>query len=803
MALWRRLLLILLLLALPGLEGVAAQQPGLDYDQWRRVANRAEEAIQTGRASEAAMDALRKQLVSWRIRFVDAQSQARISIDTLETRLERLGPEPAPPASEPVAISDLRQELSSALALARTPIVRAEIAQAEVDKLIEGIDKMLRGRQTNALLQRGATPVNPAHWITGLYELRRSTTHLTTEITTAWAYERHKEGLGQNVARVIGLLALALLLLIRGGSWTTGLLANVRQPQMSAGRWLAAFFLSLGYVLLPLCGVYVLVEAAYATDLAGLRGDRLLSALPFAAFLLLMPIWIGRRVFDPQDGAQHENGLGARELRRGRLGSVFVGLVLAIYHLVDTIATFDNWAPEARSVVVLPLIAAAALLMLHFARLFRQHARSPARQGGAETRYYDHLLTLTMRVYQLAAVGGVLLALLGFSRGAEALVFPAIYSVQVVAFLMLLHRLFGHLFAAAQGGQPERDAALWPLALSFVAVIAALPLFLVIWGMRPQEIGQLFAQFLAGFRVGDITVSPTQIILFIAVFAIGYAATRMIQSFLRNTFLPRTRLDIGGQNAVAAGVGYVGISIAAVVALNNTGIDLGSIALVASALSIGIGFGLQTIVSNFVSGIILLIERPIAEGDWIEVNGQTGYVRDISVRSTRIETFDRTDVIVPNSDLVAGTVVNFTRGNTVGRVIVPVGVAYGTDPRQVEKILLEVANGHPMVLANPAPNVVFQGFGASSLDFEIRAILRDVNWVMSVRSEMNYEIARRFGEAGIEIPFAQQDVWLRNPEALRPPPPAEPQGPDRQEAQTQAPSGASKTGDGGPGKAAQ
>jgi small-conductance mechanosensitive channel len=424
------------------------------------------------------------------------------------------------------------------------------------------------------------------------------------------------------------------------------------------------------------------------------------------------------------------------------------GWVLAASVMLRAFLTTGDIEPEVRAAILLPLDLLLGWVVFRFGRCLAA-ARPPAEAEDDLVAFRRGLVTAVGRLLVAVAAAAPVLLLLGFDRAGGALLLPSVVTLGLLGLLVVLQWLITDLYALLLRREEGLRDALLPVIAGIVLFLLALPVLALIWGARPLDLLEAWQRFLAGFTVGETRISPRQFAVFGIVLGAGWFLTRLIQGTLRATVLPRTRLDPGAQNAIVSGLGYIGIIVAALLAVSVAGLDLSNLAIVAGALSVGIGFGLQNIVQNFVSGIILLIERPINEGDWIEVGSRMGYVRDISVRSTRIETFDRTDVIVPNGDLVSGQVVNWTRGNLVGRIILPVSVAYGNQVDRVTGILRGIAEAHPMVLLSPPPAVVLAGFGADVLNFEIRALIRDVNFGVQTRSEINQEIARRFLEEGI------------------------------------------------------
>jgi potassium-dependent mechanosensitive channel len=220
----------------------------------------------------------------------------------------------------------------------------------------------------------------------------------------------------------------------------------------------------------------------------------------------------------------------------------------------------------------------------------------------------------------------------------------------------------------------------------------------------------------------------------------GLLVVRGLKRWVRERVMPNTQLDLGLQNSISTGLGYVGGLIVIIIAIMVLGIDFSSIALVAGALSVGIGFGLRTVVENFVAGLLLLIERPVKTGDWIVVGATEGIVKSISVRSTEIETFDRASVIVPNSALIASPVVNWTHKNRIARVIVKLSTPLAADPRLIESILLACARDSEHVMKHPAPSVVFRSIGEEKLDFELRCFIFDTDYYLPTLSALNFAI---------------------------------------------------------------
>lgn len=242
-----------------------------------------------------------------------------------------------------------------------------------------------------------------------------------------------------------------------------------------------------------------------------------------------------------------------------------------------------------------------------------------------------------------------------------------------------------------------------------------------------------------------------------------FAVTGKLKSWIVERLLASSRVDIGVRHAVGTIVRYVAVTVGLIVILETAGIDLSTLTVLAGALGIGIGFGLQNITNNLVSGIILLFERPIKIGDRIEVGEVHGDVVRISPRATTVVTNDNIAVIVPNSDFITGRVTNWSYTDRDVRFHIPVGVAYRTDPEEVRRVLLEVAHAHAGVLVHPKPDVLFEEFGESSLNFVLRVWTREYITTPGVlRSELNFMINKAFKEHGIEIPFPQRDVHLHN-----------------------------------------
>ena len=709
--------------------------------------------------SRGSLDPMRDEL-----REIIASLERRL--EDVDTRMKQIGDPPAagaPPeeaglAAERARLQERRTALDGSLKQARLLMLRA-------DNLSERITDRRRALFTRELLGRNSSAVDPKFWSEAARAVPDALRGVVL-LTQGWiGYARASASEWTIAAALLTLIAFSAfaILFLR---WFE---RRALTPRRLETRFSRSLFALLTLLRIALTSPAAVAAAVLIIDAFGLMPDRiknvgfgLAAAIGIAAFGRGVAIGL----FAPDDPARRL--LTIREdiaqLASSHLtwaarvlgASVFVNIVQqAIVAPVSlTVATSALFA-----------IAIAAILCHFLIRVGSSEAREDDVSGAGWLRAGGWILVIGI----VAALLTGFIGLAAFLAGRFLVALGVIGALYI--FLVFTDALFtdvlsastprGKAIASFFGLKPrsiELLGALLSAALRILLVLVVLLPLLGPWGIFAADFFGVVRDATFGMRIGEVTISLATIFGAFAIIVIGILATRAVQRWLNTQFLPRTTLDPSLQNSVSTIFGYIGVITAIAIALAQLGVDFQRITLVAGALSIGIGFGLQSVVSNFVSGLILLAERPIRVGDIISVKGEEGRVLRIHVRATEIETGDRANVIIPNSELITQVVKNRTHTDTFARVTVPVGVAYGSDVAKVRDILFDIAKSHPHVMPIPAPTVFLTGFGDSAINFELGWVVRNIGDGAGIKSDVCFSILERFHAEGIVMPYPQRNI---------------------------------------------
>ena len=682
-------------------------------------------------------------------------------------------------ASRRKEMEDKLSELDAQSKLVTSVLVR-------VEQLSNKITLARQQRFTSQLLERSNTILDPTLWVKGLAGLATTWQVMSTLMADWSSYLATKAA--DQIWQILSMLAFVILLVFGPLRMLlfVGLsrLASLESPTALQRSYYASWAVMV-YTIFPVAILWAITLILSNANLLPSRVELLLNHLSFVLFSGSLSYGLARVLLAP--GRPNYRLLNIETSDARRIFSVALALVATF--MVETL--FDEvdeilFAPLETTIFI---NGTAAILVAVFVTIGLRMLIStqidqapPTRSDDMEkldgfslprfVRFLQPLVWLVCLIIAAAPILGYV-SLGAFVAEQLGRLFVILGLLGI--FSALIDNFLQEYLGAANGPKKRLSQALGVSTGAFnqigvllngiVRVLLYLSAALLIftpWGLESTDFLTSLKNAIFSVKLGDLTISPINILGALVVFIIAIALLKSVERWIEQRWLPATNLDAGLKSSIETSLGYLGFIIAAMIAFSYMGLDLSNIALVAGALSVGIGFGLQSIVNNFVSGLILLVERPIKTGDWVVVGSDQGYIRKISVRATKIETFDRATVVVPNSELISNRVMNWMHNGSMGRIIVPIGVSYDADPDRVREILLEVAEANDYVTSYPAPVVYFMDFGASSLDFELRCYVQDVNNSLTAKSDLRFAIFKAMKEAKIEIPFPQSDVHVRS-----------------------------------------
>ena len=687
-------------------------------------------------------------------------------VTAMKTRLDQLGTKPE--KAESPEITQERATLEKSFSDNDGLYKRAKVLALKAQQLASYLAKRQRTLFTHSLFQRSTSLLNPPLWFTVVRETPANIAD------TSRAFHDWLDGFNGSVTggKLIAFWSVILCVIGLYGplTWAARRFVAHEAKVEVPSEWqkiLAASWTCLSVSGLMIAVMYGVVYVFSFVDVPDTRLVSLYSALQSGIIRIAVAAGLSRGLLAPRRSNWRLVNIDDTTSDKLIRIAVGVALIVSVGHLIealnDVIGASLDFSLAARGVGALLVAAGLAAALVDLGD--DPEADNPdADKDAAETRspsqrrdIYGVIRGLTWTLI-LVIAGAVLIGYVSF---ASFLVEQMTLIAAVGVVLYLLIKLIDE--ACALNLQPtsrlgrnliytvgirRETLEQLPVVLSGTSrlVLFALALLIVAapWGMQSTDVsGNLSAAFF-GFKVGDFTISLESIAVAVISFLVVLAVTRAVQKWLEDRYLPTTRLDAGLCNSIKTSLGYVGFIIALAIGASNLGLDFQKLAIVAGALSVGIGFGLQSIVNNFVSGLILLWERAVRVGDWVVVGADQGYVRKINVRSTEIETFDRAAVIVPNSNLVSGVVKNLMRADRVGRIQIELTVHATANPEKVREVLLTITADNEAVLSLPVPQVRFINLTASAMTFDLFCYVSDVETSLRTKSDLYFEICRQF-----------------------------------------------------------
>jgi small-conductance mechanosensitive channel len=775
-------------------------------DGWKIKLDQIARSLEAKDISDSSLVDLRRTVIEIRDQIKPLVARLQPRADTLNARLEELSLPKEQSALEPATLKLERESQTRLLVALEAILKQAQSIRLRADELISTIEERRRQLFAAEIGERRSSILDPSLWRDIVSELPRAIVSLNLLVEDWTALLRDRAG---GVSAAGGLLVFLVVIVVVGPvrryldrRTNRDPTATNVAPLPKVTHAVAIASVNVGIVVVLLGGLIILLDAF---DLSPSRIDDTLLALLQSLGLFATVRGLSQAIIAPvRPSWRYLTVADGAAVNINKWVVLYAGIFAAglfVVRMSDVLA-LPLPVIEGLQGIFAVATAAASMGTLHaVARGLNEDSDSPDGGTIAIWRWLLPPAWLTAIVAALAPLAGYLT--LGWFLVGQAAWVGVVLSILFLALVMadeVISAAFrtgttiGDILLRNLRLRPatieQIGAILSGVARIFLIAIAA-SLVLAPFGLNGDDLSGAIRRTLTGLSIGSVTISPGAIVAALAVFAVGMLATRAFQRWLDTRFLPHTRMDVGLKTSVRTGLGYLGVIVAGMVAFSVAGFNLQNVAIIAGALSVGVGFGLQSIVNNFVSGLILLAERPIKAGDWIVVGADQGYVKRINVRSTEIETFDRSTVIVPNSDLISGVVKNWMHNDNSGRVIVDVRVPFQSDPDEVHDLLLEVAQAHPNVLAYPEAKVYLSDFGESALEFQLFCYLGNVDYMLSAKSELRFAVFRALRKNGIEIPYTRRDVHIADRASDRPAPlgaPHQPEPPSR-EAISDAPDG--------------